>query len=81
MSFTPFYNSVRVEVGGHTTVRFFAKRSSAIDAGNGRTKVTNEQHRAVKTTYGYLIKNVVTEKLYDIDGEVPEKAVKEIPLT
>lgn len=70
--------SVRVEVGGHTTVRFFRYRRDAIAVSNVRTTQADQQHVAVRTTHGYLVRNQVSKKLFDIDGQVPDEAARDI---
>lgn len=68
----------RVEVGGHTTVRFFHLRKDAINAANVRTLQTEEQHEQVKTEYGHLVMNRVRQTYFDIDGQVPVLATRDL---
>ncbi len=60
-------------------VRFFFKQRDAINASNARTKVSDVQHRPVRTSHGYLIERVGEPRAYfDIDGEVPAPALQEV---
>lgn len=69
---------VRVEIGGHTTVRFFFKRPDANNAAQALARLTDQEHVAVTTTHGFLVRNQVTRKLFDADGAVPDEAAKDI---
>jgi hypothetical protein len=73
---------IRVEVAG-ITVRLFAERRDAITAANGRTRLTEEQHDDYRVPnkgprLGWVVKNRVANRYYDVDGEISLKTVLEI---
>lgn len=68
--------SVRFEIAG-SVVRFFPERRPAIQAANARTQNSNEQHRAMRSDRGfYVVQNVVTKELFDVDGRIPAGAAQ-----
>lgn len=60
------------------TVRFFFQRRDAINAANGRSRATYQQHECYKTKDGWLVRNVVTGQLFDTDGPLPNSTSLDI---
>lgn len=65
----------------NTTVRFFHKRSDAINDGNLRVKTTSQKHADIYCYHegngvGYLVENRVTDEYYDVAGKVPENVIE-----
>ena len=69
--------TIRAEVDDFTA-RLFPTQERANHAAYCRSAITNEFHKPIKVSLGYMIRNQKTGVYYDNSGIVPEECVEKL---